>query len=359
MLNDDERWLLNTKGKQVTVSVSRVKELVLQGYRILKRDEITAYKIKTPIDATIVQDQWHYSGYGRVTELLNEAIEWNPNSNNLIFLGYPQKINKEVGKKYILITGWEANRIPPEWVPLLNQYDLVLVFSKFCERIFKDSGTTAIVKSMVLGTNNFMQTDPDRSEFRFLHYNSFADDGRKGWDLVANEFHRLFPPSVNGVKLILKSRDHDIERDVQRIPKNKNIEILIGNYNRYQMDVLLSTVHCMVFPSRGEGLGFPPIETLARGIPTIFTDAYGMTEFEDFGIKVDVVGFSPAIYSFPFDGLWVEPNTDKLREKMFGVYQHYRDHKAKAVSEVPKFRERFGERAMVNKLKELMELLKT
>ena len=353
-MENEEKWLLNPKGKQVTVAVTRVRELVLQGYRILKREEIIAYKVKTPIDARVVQDQWPYSGYGRITQLLDAIIEWNPASNNLIFLGYPKKIEKEAGKKYILITGFEANRLPPEWVPLLDEYDLIMVFSKFCERIFKDSGTKALVKSMVLGTDNFIQTQPDDKEFKFIHFNSFADHGRKGWDLVASAFNQLFPPSINGVKLILKSRNHDIEKDLQRIPKNKNIEIIIGDYGRYQMDMLLSNVHCMVFPSRGEGLGFPPIETLARGIPTIFTDAYGMTEFEDFGIKVDFVGFSPAIYDFPFDGLWVEPNLDKLREKMFNVYSHYKEHKIKALSEVSKFRERFGERAMVNRFKELM-----
>jgi len=352
---EDEKWLLNPKGKQVTVSATRVKELIVQGYKILRKEEILAYKVKTPIDARIVQGQWPFSGYGRIQQLLDDSIQWNPESNNLIFLGHPQIIHKDINKKYILITAWEANRIPPEWVPLLDKYDLILVISKFCERIFKDSGTKTLVKSIVLGSNNFVSVESVNTEFKFIHFNSFADHGRKGWDLVASAFNQLFPSSIHGVKLILKSRNHEIEKDVERIPKNRNIDIIVGDYSQWQMDVLLSNVNCMVFPSRGEGLGFPPMETIARGIPTIFTDAYGMTEFDDFGIKVDAIGFSPAIYDFPFDGLWVEPNLDKLREKMFNVYSHYREHKAKAMSEVPKFRERFGERAMINRFKEVMQ----
>jgi hypothetical protein len=355
-MDNNETWLLNPKGIQVAVVSTRVEELVGQGYRILKRSEILAYKVKTPIDARIVQGQWYYSGYGRVQELLDNNIVWNPESNNLIFIGHPQVIHKESGKKYILITAFEANHIPNEWIPLLDAYDLIMVPSKFCERIFKDAGTSTTVKTMVQGTDNFILSDaPPEPEFRFIHFNSFADHGRKGWDLVASVFNQLFPPSTNGVKLILKSREHDVTEDLKRIPKNRNIQLIIGNYDRFKMNSLLSNVHCMVFPSRGEGIGLPPIETMARGIPTIFTDAYGMTEYEQFGIKVDIQGFSPAIYDFPFDGLWVEPSFDKLREKMFSVYSHYFEHKKKAISEVKKLRESFGEVAMVSRFKELMQ----
>lgn len=354
-MNDDEVWVLNPKGKQVTIVASRVEELVSKGFRVLKKEEVLIYKVKTPVDARIVQGQWFYTGYGRIQELLDNIIEWNPVSNNLIFIGHPQRINKEPGKKYILITAFEANRLPPEWVPFLNEYDLILVISKFCERIFKDSGTTATVKTIVLGPDNFTLVEtPAKGDFTFIHYNSFADHGRKGWDLVARIFNELFPSSVHGIRLILKAREHEVAKDIESLPKNRNIDVIVKNYNRWQMDNLLAQVHCMVFPSRGEGLGFPPMETLARGIPTIFTDAYGMTEFESFGIKVDVKGFSPAIYDFPFDGLWVEPDEDNLRERMMSVYTHYLEHKQKAVLDVPKLRGRFGERAMVRRFKDLM-----
>lgn len=351
---NDEVWLLNPKGVQVSVREEFSVSLIAKGYQVLQKDEIVAYKIKTPIDARVVQGQWHYSGYGRVQEILDNNVIWNPESNNLIYIGYPQKLEKEAGKKYILITAFEANRIPPEWVPLLNDFDLIMVPSKFCERIFKDSGTTTIVKTMIQGTDNFRLAEPLGDEFRFLHYNSFSDYGRKGWDMVARVFNQLFPPSIGGVKLYLKARKHDVAKDIAILPKNKNINVIVADYNRYQMNMLLSGIHCMVFPSRGEGIGLPPIETMARGIPTIFTDAYGMTEYEQFGIKVDVHGFVPAIYDFPFDGLWVEPDEDKLRQKMFAVYQHYFEHKRQAISKVPKIKERFGERAMVTRFKELI-----
>ena len=53
----DETWLLNPKGVQVAVVSTRVTELVGKGYRILKKSEVTAFKIKIPLDARVVQGQ--------------------------------------------------------------------------------------------------------------------------------------------------------------------------------------------------------------------------------------------------------------------------------------------------------------
>lgn len=348
-------WVLNPHGKQVEVDKQRLSELIKKGYRQLRPEELLVNKRRVKIDAVSVKEEYPWSGYGRVQQLLDENIEWNPQSNNFLHFGYPHEIEREPGKKNILITAFEANRIPPHWPGLLEKYDLILVPSGFCVRIFKDSKTNALIKQMIQGAENFNPiTSYSKDEFRFIHYNSFSDNGRKGWDLVIRAFTELFPRGTKGVKLILKGRVHDNSADLLKVPKGYNIEVIIKDMQRYELDNLLSTVHCMVFPSRGEGIGLTPLETMARGIPTIYTNAYGMTEYNEFGIRVDVNDFTPALYGFPFNGNWVEPDLESLKEKMFNVYQHYEMHKKEALGQVSELERLFGLKPMISRFRQLM-----
>ncbi len=345
-------WILNPHGVKVEVDNTRLSELLKKGYRNLYPHEITFNKKKTKIDMVFAKREYKWSGYGRVQQMLDENIEWNPQSNNILHFGYPHEIEKVPGKKNVLITAFEANRIPQHWPKLLDQYDMILVPSRFCMRIFKDSKTNVLVKQMVQGAENFTPiTKYSKEEFRFIHFNSFSDNGRKGWDLVIRAFTDLFPRGTKGVKLILKGRVHDNSADLLKVPSGYNIEVIIKDMRRYELDALLESVHCMVFPSRGEGIGLTPIETMARGIPTIYTNAYGMTEYNIFGIRVEVNDFTPAIYNFPFNGNWVEPDLASLKEKMFNVYQHYEMHKQDSLKQIPELQRLFGLRAMVSRFR--------
>lgn len=347
-------WVRNPRGFQTEVHEDRIPDLLSKGYRLLSPDEIIANRRLVEVDARIAQEHYPYGGYGRVGELLNEFVKWNPNSNTVVYLGYPRPFEREEGQKVILISAWEATPIPPQWKEHLDKYDLVLVPSKFCQRIFKDGGTKALVKVMIQGTDNFNITKTPNGPFTYLHYNSFGDYGRKGWDLVIKAYTELFSPRDQYVKLILKGREHDLGDDLDRVPKRKNIEVIVKNYKRYEIEELQERAHCFVFPSRGEGVGLPPIEHLSRAIPTIFTDAFGMTEYSEFGNKIGVRGFTPAVYDFPYEGEWIEPDFDEIKQTMFRVYKYYNEQKKKAEREQPAVKKKFSGIAMARKFRTLL-----
>jgi glycosyltransferase involved in cell wall biosynthesis len=330
-------WLKNPHDREIEVEASKVDDLLTKGYKII--DSPTSQIPKIKLDAKIGYAHYPYGGYGRVEELLSKRIEWNNESTNIVYLGYPTVLERKEGYKYFLITAFEADKLPKGWVESCNTYDVIIVPSKWCKQLFLNAGVTVPVELMVQGTDDFTITEaPPESPFRFLHYNAFSDDKRKGWDLVTQAFLNVFG-RYEKVELVLKGREHDNEADIKSVPRRPNIKILIKNMNRRDMANLQDGTHCFIFPSRGEGIGLPPIETMARGIPTILTDAYGLTESSYFGIKLTQFSYVDAIYKgFEWEGepaKWVEPNLQQLEDKMFYVYRNYQRAKADALANAP------------------------
>jgi len=327
------KWIkmLNLKGRIVEIEVEKVEELTRIGF---KRLEVAHYDaINDTINVSIPLQNYPYGGYGKVEELLRSRLNFIDNSPNVLYFGYPQPIKKEIGKKYFLITAWEADELPMNWAELCSNFDVIIVPSRFCQSLFKKNGITN-VETMIQGTDNFNLSIPTiEYPFTFLHYNSFSDNGRKGWDLVVKAFLNVFGRYPK-VQLILKGRNHDNTKDIESVPRIPNIQIIVKNMNRLEMSVLQEQANCFVFPSKGEGIGLPPIEMMARGIPTIVSNASGMKEYASFGIPLNHFSNVPAVYphmKFEKTPHWQEPNLFELEDKMFYAYRNYKRIKEQAV----------------------------
>ena len=331
-------WLLNPFDREVEVEASKVEELLAKGFKVI--DSPTAQIPKIKLNAKIGHAHYPYGGYGRVEELLSKRIEWDQQSTNIIYLGYPNEIDRKPDHKYFLISAFEANKLPKGWVEKCNYYDVIIVPSKWCKELFVNSGVKIPVELMVQGTDNFTLVEeiPSDQPFTFLHYNAFSDYKRKGWDLVVKAFLEVFG-RYDKVELVLKGRIHDNESDIDTVPKRPNIKVVVKNMGRGEITQLQDRTHCFVFPSRGEGIGLPPIETMARGIPTIVTDAFGLTESSYFGVKINKYDYVNSVYQgFEWDGepgQWIEPDFDQLKEKMFYVYRNYDRVKREALTNAP------------------------
>jgi glycosyltransferase involved in cell wall biosynthesis len=328
-------WMQNTEGREVEVSIERKEELIIRGFKIVKRPATSIQKIK--VDLALPQSQYPYGGYGRVEELLLKRLDFNQQSKNKLYIGYPQQIEKKEGK-LILITAFEADQIPSDWPSLCDNFDLILVPSEWCKQIFIKCGVKKPIEVMVQGTDDdSVIQDYPKQPFTFVHYNAFSDEKRKGWDLVVEAFINVFG-RYEKTELILKGRTHDNDKDIKEVPKRPNIKVLVKNMNRRDLGNFQEKMHCLVFPSRGEGLGLPPIETMMRGIPTIVTNATGMSDYAYFGVGLDKYTQTPATYrgmSFTTPPNWVEPDLHQLEEKMFYVYRNYERVKKEALANVP------------------------
>jgi autotransporter strand-loop-strand O-heptosyltransferase len=102
---------------------------------------------------------------------------------------------------------------------------------------------------------------------------------------------------------------------------------------------ILKSCHCFVSCARSEGWNLPLIESMACGIPSLYSNCSGQLEFaKDKGIPVNVLGEKPASKSYynHFNecvGNYYEPDFNELSEKMRFVYENYEVIKNKSLEE--------------------------
>lgn len=231
----------------------------------------------------------------------------------------------------IIYTMFESDKIPDDWKDYLEAADLVLVPSKWCQKVFAKSGIRTEV--VPLGFDDVVYTykeRPDRlkrrEDFTFLHYNAF--NIRKGFPEVFKAFTEEFK-HTEPVKLILKTTLNNIPLPITK-SEYPNIEIIRGKMDQADLLSIIHRSDCFVFPSRGEGFGMTPLETMATGIPAIVPNAHGISEYfnSEYMYEVKVKELCPALYSRYKNqdvGKMVICDVADLRKKMRWIYEHQQE----------------------------------
>lgn len=263
-------------------------------------------------------------GYGSSSKDLLEAMhdagiktsESFNNQNIGLLYHSPYSIMRMETRFRILYTMFESSKIPEDWIEILKLADMVLVPSKWCQKVFADSGIKTRV--VPLGYNDkifrFIPR-PIRKPFTFLHYDAF--NTRKGHFEVFNAFNKAFEGNPD-VRMIFKTT-----REAISVPISPsvypNIEVIYGDVPQNELYTIMERSDAFVFPSRGEGFGLTPLEAMATGLPTIVPNAHGITEYFDerYMIECKVAGPSVPIYRRLTDvGEMVKVDEDDLAEKM-------------------------------------------
>lgn len=228
----------------------------------------------------------------------------------------------------IIYTMFESDKIPDDWGEYLKTADLVLVPSKWCQTIFAKSGIKTVVVPLGYDdtTYKYIHRENKRKAnkpFVFLHYNAF--NARKGFTEVFKAFVKAFDPT-EPVKIILKTTLEHIPLPIT--PREyPNIEIITGKSSEKELNEIIARSDCFVFPSRGEGFGITPLETMATGMPAIVPNAHGITEYfnSDFMYEVKSNKTCPALYSRYKGqdvGKMIVCDVDDLARQMRYVYEH-------------------------------------
>ncbi|HUG67900.1 MAG TPA: glycosyltransferase [Pirellulaceae bacterium] len=269
----------------------------------------------------------------------------------------------------ILRTTFETDRIPSDWLPAIDMFDEVWVFSEH-NRISFQQGGAAPEKLRVLGS--FVDTGVftpggrkrKRSEAlreRFVFLSMFDWQLRKGWDVLLRAYCEEFAPA-DGVGLLLKvtrSHGHTAEviqeqmSDVIRsagysMSDRPDIEILDAALTTDEIAALYRSVDAFVLASRGEGWGRPYMEAMAAGLPTIGTCGSGnldfMTDENSFLVNAELATVpKAAVAEIPvYQGhRWLEPDVVDLRAKMRLVFTDEAQRKRLAKRAVRDMRTRF------------------
>lgn len=272
------------------------------------------------------------NGFGTTQEilresLLNEGIYLNnvhrqqnvgmvfSSPNSLDILNTPVKI---------IYTMFESTKIPRGWVELLKDIDLIMVPSKFCREAFKERGIDTKVIPLGYNDNEFFFKEKSAGEyFTFLHYDAF--NTRKGWDIVFKAFDSEFKKDEN-VRLILKTVRSELPISIPR-SEYPNITVIKEIFDQSELRKLNWQADCFVFPSRGEGFGLTPLESLACGTVPIIPNGSGMSEYFDkkYFLEIDIKDRRPAIYENYRNedvGDFIEPDILSLRRQMRFAYNN-------------------------------------
>jgi glycosyltransferase involved in cell wall biosynthesis len=266
------------------------------------------------------------------------------------------KNTPELQGKIGLFTMYETTLFPENWLHGLNLADVVIVPNEQNKKSLLEQGVKNVeVCPLPFDPSQFPFKKREYKEgdkFKFLMYN--AGNHRKGWKETADAFLAEFGENEN-VELVLKTIfpiHKKINDTMMADPQfvlyldKKNIRFVSEVTDKKDLHKILHESHCFVFPSKGEGWGYPPIEALSTGLPLIATNAHGHADFWTKGcyevgytmqpseiasrdIEVNINGKKATIKSnqnsehWRNSGLWWQPKIEDIQKQMRYVFDNY------------------------------------
>ncbi|MFH1546049.1 MAG: glycosyltransferase, partial [Patescibacteria group bacterium] len=248
-------------------------------------------------------------------------------------------------------TTTEVNGIPRDWVKVLNEMNEVWTTSEFSKKGFEKSGVKPPIFNMREGINP-EYFHPDILPFehahkdKFVFISNFAWGRRKGIEELFEAYSREFSRGEKVImilKVLPSYHNANIQEDMKKLFSRKGeAEIIVWDavLPPYMLPSFYRAGDCMVFPTRGEGFGLPPLEALACGVPVITTGYSAQTEYlKKDGEKLPGVEFidfkmgkfdgSDSIYYKGFD--WALPDVKHLQKLMRKVFDNREKYKADAL----------------------------
>jgi len=211
-----------------------------------------------------------------------------------LIIMYPTYSFDRIHKNAAIMTMYEANRCPDEWIKKLNQLKLpIFAPSEFVAGMFKDSGVKVPISVLPLGVDSIYKPkkrkyQEDRN-FRFLSLGKL--EPRKNTELLVKSFLEAFKDEP--VELIIKTRERFIQSSIRRVATlDKRVRIIEKTLTTEELIKLYYYCDAFVYPSRGEGFAFPPRNAVATGLPTAVTGWSALKEIPG-AVKLQVAGFSP------------------------------------------------------------------
>jgi len=232
-------------------------------------------------------------------------------------------------KKYSVgMTYWETNLIPIDWVDHCNRMDEIWTTSRAMRNVFMNSGVTKPVYNFQLGVDPkiyFPKKQYTKGSFKFLSIGSPST--RKNSQMAVDAFLKVFG-NDNNYELIYKSngpQDARIYKNGIMYPlEHPRITVINHQVTNEDLGAIYDSANCLLYPTSGEGWGLIPFQAIAKGIPTICTNALATSEFADMSIPLNFKwGTKNMTGIYENAGEWAEPDFDDLCDKMLYVANNY------------------------------------
>ncbi len=201
------------------------------------------------------------------------------------FYGFPDAVPDFFFDHELTVGGFvcETTAIPQQWVAVCNRFDLIIVPSQFCKRVFQASGVSSPIKVVHHGleADYYPMSDKHR-QTPLIFYSTFSESfpERKGCEELIRSFKRAFADSKQAQ---LRLRVQQNSKLLHYLNKYDAHDLILldnsNNLSTVEFAKIYSEVHCTVFPSKGEGFGLIPFQSIACDTPVIAPYSTGMTEY--------------------------------------------------------------------------------
>lgn len=288
-------------------------------------------------------------------------------------VGLPEYARYDGASVRALYTMWESTEVPGgerAWGPHLERADVVIVPAEFSRRVIQAAAPAARVRVVPLGLDAAswpVQRRERRAGAPFVFLMVGDLSSRKGWRLAYQALYKAFGDDPS-VQLVLKTRGSSElamwtwlprmigatlddgtpimdEAGQQVLTRNRepvryyahngdwsqpmrgdaNVRILRGEWSKRSLLKLYAAADCFLWPSLGEGWGYPPREAAATGLPVITCAHTGQADAGEWAYVIpheeDRI---PALFRHWGGqcGYFPLPDVDALAERMRWVYDN-------------------------------------
>jgi glycosyltransferase involved in cell wall biosynthesis len=268
------------------------------------------------------------------------------------FYGFPPEVPEAFYEHPFRIGGFvcETDRIAPSWVEVCNTLNLVIVPSTFCRKAFHDSGVTVPVMVVPHGLEEeYKPLITKRRAKPLIFYNVFNEGSlleRKNAEELIRCFLEAFGPSGEECVLRLRTGLSKQLVDIRlRYDFGEAIRLdLPDERDTAAFARIYSEVHCTVHPSRGEGFGLVPIQSIACETPVIAPAATGMADYlnDDNGMCLRTVGRTAGVLGGNQAGTYYTIDETHLVQLLRHVHSNWEDEYQKVRLAGPEIRERYS-----------------
>lgn len=239
---------------------------------------------------------------------------------------------------------WELEKIPNEWMPVLDYVNEVWVPSEFigsAMRKVTDKPVTVIPYGVTapydpeIKRADFGLADDDFLVLMMFDSNSYAS--RKNPGAAIDAFREAYGGNPEHVKLVIKinnPKPEDVAFVEEHIGGTAGYMLITERMDKERLNSLIRLCDVFVSLHRAEGFGLVMAEAMKLGTPCVATDWSANTEFmtEESSCMVDyrLIPVNGAYLSDDGTMVWAEPDVHQAAEylKKLKEDKHYYQEKA-------------------------------
>ena len=271
-----------------------------------------------------------------------------------------------------------SNFTESSWQHHANLMDEIWVPTNSCKTACVRSGVKKDIKVVphsldltVYQSGKYLQEGPKidnlLNTFNFGFIGEFTE--RKNIQALARAFHSEFDYD-EPVNLYVKTSSQTLDyvqnyfkqiRNGLKIRKKYKEEVVIcGSLPKETYISTLAQCHAFVMPSKGEGFCIPALESMAMGIPVIYTEGTGMDDF-CYGTAVQSKkspcfgAMSTIDYLYTANEKWMEIDIENLMLCMRNAFMKWKTNSATSESRAAlKASARYSHQEVGKKIKEIL-----